>query len=71
MVMVNFDQLNRQTREWNNTHCSHPSGGSENGRMGMSPSEYLAYCNNQTFRSNNGSYPERPYGPYGTYSTGR
>lgn len=43
----------------------------DNGRMGMSPSEYLAFRNNETFKSNNGSYPERPYSPYGTYSTGR
>lgn len=68
-MAVDFDALNRATRDYNNSRPV--SFGSDNGRMGMSPSEYLAYCNNQTFRSNNGAYPDRPYGPHGTYSTGR
>ena len=68
-MAVNFDELNRQTREWNNSRPVRYS--SDNGRMGMSPQEFLAHQNNQTFRANNGSYPDRPYGAYGTYSTGK
>ena len=67
--MVDFDALNRQTREWN--HNRPVRFDSDNGRTGMSPQEFLAYKNNETYRAHNGSYPDRPYGAYGTYSTGK
>lgn len=37
-----------------------------------SPRENIARANNETFRANNGAYPDRPYGSSGyTYSTGK
>ena len=68
-MAVDFDALNRATRDYNRNRPVRFD--SDNGRMGMSPQEFLAYQNNQTYRAHNGCYPERPYGPYGTYSTGR
>ena len=37
----------------------------------LSPQERLAQANNETFKSNNGSYPDCPSGPHGIYSTGK
>ena len=38
----------------------------------MSAAEIMAFRNNETYRMNNGCYPERPFAPGGgTYSTGR
>ena len=66
--MVDFDALNRATRDAKNNE---PVRFTDNGCMGMSPQEFLAYQNNQTRKAKTGLYPERPYGPYGTYSTGK
>ena len=66
-MAVDFDALNRATRDWKNNHCSHPTSSirsSDNGRMGMSPSEYLAFKNNETYKANNGQYPEHPFRAY-------
>ena len=57
-MAVDFDRLNRETCEFNHRNVRMYSN---NDRMGMSPSEYLAYKNNETYRSNNSSYPDRLY----------
>ena len=61
--MVDFDYLNRQVSEAKNNEDPRRYDylRSDNGRMGMSPSEYLAYRNNQTYKAKNGQYPDRPY----------
>ena len=65
--MVDFDELNRQTREWKNNQPVDFTRG-----CGLSPRELIAHRNNETYRANNGCYPARPYGPSGyTYNTGR
>lgn len=63
--MVDFDRLNRETREFNHSNVNRFNNN------GLSASEKLAMLNNETFRARNGCYPDRPYGPYGTYSTGK
>lgn len=65
-MAVDFEALNRATK-YAKDH-EEVRRDTDNGRMGMSPQEYLAFCNNETFKANNGRYPERPYGPYGRYS---
>ena len=65
-MAVDFDALNRATRDFKNNQCSHPTSSysSSNGRMGMSPSEFIAWQNNQTYKANNGQYPDRPFKSY-------
>ena len=63
---MNFDELNRQTRDWKNNQPVDFTRG-----MGLSPQERLAYLNNETYRANNGAHRDCPYSPYGSYSTGK
>jgi hypothetical protein len=39
--------------------------------ISLSARDRIAQANNDAFRAKNGVYPDRPYGPHGTYSTGR
>lgn len=65
--MADFDRLNRETRDWRNNQPVDFSKG-----CSLSPQELLAFRNNETYRLNNGSHRDCPYGPSGyTYSTGR
>ena len=70
MAWSRFDQLNAETSDYNNRVVPSQSWYWSQG-TGLSARERIAERNNETFRANNGSYPDRPYGPYGTYSTGR
>lgn len=59
--MKNFDELNRQTREWNAHNVSHPiSSASEAPKYGSS-AYWLNYWNNQTYKNNNGQYSKHYY----------
>lgn len=61
---VDFDALNKQTRDWNNgisrnispTPSGRPGSGSR-----MKASDLLANFNNYTYKQNNGAYPSRLY----------
>ena len=59
------------TEWWKNPTGEHNYVKDPTSGIGMGPRERLAKENNETFKSHNGSYPDRPYSPYGTYSTGK
>lgn len=67
--MNKFDRLNEETRRYNNVGECRESWYRDS--FSLSPSEKIARANNEAFRANNGCYPDRPYGPHGTYSTGK
>ena len=53
--MTNFDQLNKQTRDWNNGISRTIDPTSSNAKYGTS--EYWRnYWNNKTYKKNNGEY---------------
>lgn len=57
-MMVDFDKLNRETREFNNRNVdrfnpSTPKYGT--------PSYWQNYWNNQTYKQNNGEYSKKYY----------
>lgn len=61
---VDFDALNKQTRDWNNG-ISRNISPTPSGRPGaptrMKASDLLANFNNYTYKQNNGAYPDRLY----------
>ena len=54
--MIDFDRLNRETREYNNTNVDryNPSTPKQNTSY-----SYLQYLNNQTYKQNNGIYSKK------------
>jgi hypothetical protein len=57
-MAVDFDRLNRETHDYNcnNVNRFNPS------TPKYGTSEYwLNYFNNQTYKQNNGEYPQRPF----------
>lgn len=61
--MVDFDRLNRETREFNNRNCPAPS--QRTATMTGSNRTYNPYWqgiyNSQTYKSHNGQYPKKPF----------
>lgn len=55
-----FDELNRETRDWNNGITRNISPTSST-NCKMKASDLLANFNNYTYKTNNGAYSDRLY----------
>jgi hypothetical protein len=61
--MIDFDRLNRETREWNNRSCPAPSQRTptSTGQQRQYCEQWQNYYNNQTYKQNNGQYTKKFY----------
>lgn len=59
--MANFDELNRQTREFNAHNVSRPISSASGTPKYGTPAYWQNYWNNQTYKNNNGQYSHKYY----------
>ena len=59
--MANFDELNRQTREFNNRNMSRPITSADSAPRYGTREYWQNYWNNQTYKGNNGEYARHYY----------
>lgn len=63
IMTVNFDRLNQQTREYNNTNFDRFNTSTPTNKISA---YWQNYYNNQTFKQNNGQYSTHYWQPHGT-----